>query len=899
MRPSWRTFHFMIRLLGLASGIALSLCLATQLHAAPLERVANHTLTNLAAMPPTLNYVATNAFPGLVFTNPIGIYSPPGETNRLFVLEKRGRIIVITNLAAPTKSVFLDVTARVTGSDTSVGGEEGLLGLAFHPGYATNGFLYVFYTGTDNTGSSGRHDILSRFSVNPANTNQGHAASELKIFRQFDQAGNHNGGELQFGFDGYLYVSLGDEGGGDNSWSNAQLINKDFFSGIIRIDVDLRPGNLTPNAHPAGTANYLVPADNPFVDATSFNGLVVNPAQVRTEFWATGLRNPWRMSFDTLTGELYCADVGQSRVEELDIIERGNNYGWSYYEGTFRRTNVAQIPADFVNTPPILEYGRSNGIAVVGGLVYRGARMSQLYGAYIYGDYGSGRIWALRHASGVVTENRVIVTDDQNGSGVSGLSAFGMDPQTGYILYADEQNANNGSIKRIVPAAFAGAPLPATLAQSGVFSDLLTLTPHPGIVPYEINLPFWSDGASKLRWFSVPNTNLTMTFSREGNWQFPTGTVWVKHFELELTNGVPESRRRLETRLLVKNATGGYGITYRWGDSLTNAALVGDEGLDEAFVINEGGLLRTQVWHYPSRTECLQCHTLAAGFALGFNTPQLKRDFDYGGVVTNQIAALSDAGYLNTNVANFHTLQALVHPTNELASLESRVRSYLAVNCVHCHQPEGTSQAFWDARLATRTADAALVNGTLFNNGGNPDHRVLAPGSLENSMLLSRLATRGPGQMPPLATSLVDTQAVALLAAWITNDLPSFQTFADWQFAWFGSTNSPDAGPLADPDGDGAHNRLESLTGTNPTNSLDAWKISFVLSNDARVVQFPQIANRGFEVQIADGLFGSTWSPLTVPGNAPFFSSSNRNASVVDSTTPGDIRYYRVRVFEP
>ena len=889
----------MIRLSVFTRGLGLMLSLAAMLQAPAWERVANTTLTNLPATLPSLNFTATNAFPGIVFTNPIGIYTPPGETNRLFVLEKRGRVVVITNLAAPTKSVFLNLTDRVTGSDTSVGGEEGLLGLAFHPGYSSNGYFYVFYTGNDTTVSAGRHDILSRFSVNPANPNQGLPASELKILRQRDDAGNHNGGELQFGADGYLYISLGDEGGGDNSWANAQFINKDFFAGIIRIDVDKRPGNLAPNTHWATTASYLVPADNPFVGATTFNGLVVNPLQVRTEFWAEGLRNPWRMSFDPLTGALYCADVGQSRVEELDLIEKGKNYGWAYYEGTFRRTNVAQIPAGFVNTPPLLEYGRSNGIAVVGGLVYRGTRLSQLYGAYLYGDYGTGRIWALRHSGTTVLENRLIVTDDQNGSGVSGLSAFGMDPRTGYILYADEQSANNGSIKRIVPTTVTGAALPATLEQSGVFSNLLTLTPHPGILPYDINLPFWSDNAQKSRWFTVPKTNLAITFSRDGNWQFPTGTVWVKHFELELTNGVPESRRRLETRLLVKNTTGGYGITYRWGDALTNATLVPDEGMDETFVINEGGLLRTQVWHYPSRTECLQCHTLAAGFALGFNTAQLHRDYDHGGGATNQIAALSQAGYFNTNVTGIHTLRAHVHPTNELASLESRTRSYLAANCVSCHQPGGTSQAFWDARLTTPTANSGLVRGELFNHAGNADNRVLAPGSLEHSILLSRLSTRGPGQMPPISSALADAQGAALIAAWITNDLPAFQSLADWQLAWFSATNTPDAGPFADPDGDGAPNELERLTGTNPTNSLDAWRISLTLSNGTPLAEFPQIANRGFEVQSAAGLFGAPWTPLNVPANAPFFSASNRNATVPDNSSSGESLYYRVRVFAP
>src|SRR5690606_4549069 len=183
----------------------------------------------------------------------------PGETNRLFILEKRGRIVVITNLAAPTRSIFLDMTSIVSSSD-SVGDERGLLGLAFHPGYATNGYFYVFYTGNANTsGGNGLHDILARYQVSASNPNQADPTSNTRLLAQFDQASNHNGGDIHFGPDGYLYVSLGDEGDGNDSFGNSQKIALDFFSGVLRLDVDKRPGNLPPNPHHAVTPNYLVP----------------------------------------------------------------------------------------------------------------------------------------------------------------------------------------------------------------------------------------------------------------------------------------------------------------------------------------------------------------------------------------------------------------------------------------------------------------------------------------------------------------------------------------------------------------------------------------------------------------------------------------------------------------
>jgi uncharacterized repeat protein (TIGR03806 family) len=623
--------------------------------------------------------------------------------------------------------------------------------------------------------------------------------------------------------------------------------------------------------------------------------LTVNSNLVRTEFWAVGLRNPWRFSIDPESGIIYCGDVGQEAREEVDIIVKGGNYGWNYWEGTLQRTNSLLIPAGFVHARPLFDYPRSQGFTVIGGVVYHGQRMSQINGAYIYGDYGSGRIWALRHTGTNVTQNLQLMAD-------AGITAFGVDPSNGDILYSNQRSGNNGTVHRLVYSTnFTGTALPATLAATGAFTNLTDLSVAPGIVGYDINVPFWSDGAAKSRWFSVPNTNLTITFNSEGNWTFPTGTIWIKHFELELTNGAPSSRQRLETRLLVKNATGVYGVTYRWGNSLTNATLVPEGGLDEAFVIDDGGgILRTQVWHYPSRLECLTCHSSAGGLALGFNTPQMNHDYDYGGDVTNQLAALSTAGYFSSTVSNLHTLRALAHAANAGASLEYRVRSYLAANCVQCHQPSGAAQGLWDARITTPTASAGIINGPLVNDLGDPNNRVIKPGSLANSALLSRISIRGPGQMPPLASTVVDTQAVALVSAWITNDLPGYQTFSDWQIANFGSTNAPDGGADEDADGDGAFNYLEYLTATGPLEATNFWQIDIQQTNDVVQIVYPQIANRGFEVQYSLNLpAGGSWLPLNVPQNAPFFPATNGTAVVTDPNVTEPNKYYRVKVFAP
>ncbi len=872
----------------------LALGCSTILANGPLERVPNHTLTNLPAQPPQFGYSVTNAFPGLPLTQPVGMASPPGETNRLFLLEKGGNIVVLTNLASPNRTVFMTLPV-VTSS------ESGLLGLAFHPNYAANGYFYVFYSRNLTTSQgSGLHQCISRFEVSPANPNQGLAATEQFLIRQRDTAANHNGGDLHFGPDGYLYASVGDEGPQYNGAGHAGIITNHFFSAILRLDVDRRPENPLPNPHPANSTNYHVPADNPYLGLTEFNGAPVNPADIRTEFYSIGYRNPWRMSFDRATGFLYVADVGQDLYEEVSVITNGAHAGWPYYEGNMlARSLYPTRPLLYTNPPPgltfpIQAYGHGSGPlqgnSVSGGIVYRGDRISQLYGAYVFGDYTSGNIWFLRHdGTNTVPFQRI--------AGASGPVAFGADPGNGDVLIAQ---INNGQIGRLIySATSSGAPLPPTLADTGAFSDLVSLTPNPGIVPYDLNVSFWSDNAIKSRWFSVPNTDLAITFNPTANWSFPTGTVWVKHFELELTNGVAESHQRLETRFLVRNTTGVYGMTYRW-DATDNATLVPEAGWDEAFTINDGGTLRTQVWRYPSRSECLACHTPQGGFALGFNTAQLNRDFDYHGTVTNQIEAFRLAGYFSNDVTNRHLLPALAPATRQDVSLEFRARSYLAANCVSCHQPGGLVSSRWDARLSTPGPQTGIINGLLHNDFGDPNNRVIAPGSLANSILFQRIANLGPGHMPPLATTLVDPEAVNLLAAWITNDLSGYRTFADWQIAYFGSTNAPNGGPDDDWDNNGASNYLEFLTGTNPTNALDGWRISIALSNDTAQIMFPQLANRGFEVQSTMSLFGAgNWSPLNTPANAPFFALSNRTAVVADPLSSGSNIFYRVRVFAP
>lgn len=384
-----------------------------------------------------LGYSVVPAFPNLPFNSPVCIASPPGETNRLFVLEKTGAIVVITNLAAPNRTVFMSVASHL-----DVRGECGLLGITFHPNFSSNGYFYLFYTPLTPNGN--RYDRVSRFSTDPTDPNAGLIASEQILISQPDLASNHQGADIHFGPDGYLYIPVGDEGGANDAFGNSQRIAHDFFSGILRIDVDKRPGNLEPNPHAAITTNYLVPADNPFVGATSFNGRAVDPTKVRTEFWAVGLRNPWRITFDEQTGDLYCGDVGQDSREEVDIIVKGGNYGWNYREGTIARPGSSAAPAGFSGTNPILDYshgtGTNRGDCVIGGSVYHGQKLSQLAGAYVFADYISGNIWALTYTGTLPVKRSVLAIE-------SGIVAFGKDPRDGEILMA---SITGKSIRKLI-----------------------------------------------------------------------------------------------------------------------------------------------------------------------------------------------------------------------------------------------------------------------------------------------------------------------------------------------------------------------------------------------------------------------------------------------------------------
>ncbi len=353
-------------------------------------------------------YQVEKAFPDLSFSNPLFLDHAGDGSNRLFVVEQGGTIEVFENDASTSNAtVFLDISDRLVS-----GGERGLLGLAFHPDYENNGYFYVNYT-ADNGGNT----VISRFEVSADNPEQADPNSET-ILLEYDQPySNHNGGHLAFGPDGYLYIASGDGGSGGDPDNNAQR-PETLLGNILRIDVD---GSSNGN-------NYAIPPDNPFVD---------NDQGYREEVFAYGLRNPWRFSFDSDNGTLLAGDVGQNQYEEIDIIENGGNYGWNIMEGEHCYNASSCDQSGLIL--PIWEYDHGEGQSITGGYVYRGQALNGLTGRYIYGDFTSGRIWALEFSDPENPTNTELIDSDLN------ISSFGTDADNElYICSFD------GNIYRLV-----------------------------------------------------------------------------------------------------------------------------------------------------------------------------------------------------------------------------------------------------------------------------------------------------------------------------------------------------------------------------------------------------------------------------------------------------------------
>lgn len=412
------------------------------------------------------------AFPGLSFSLPVAITPMPGSKDVVFVVEKGdpmpssdadkstdrkkkasgyfgGKVQMISGLTTGkvTKTQVFQINPKDGKFDAA--GECGFLGFAVHPRVTETKQVFVYYS----VRIDGKlYQRVSRFKVASLQPFAIDADSEQPLITQLDPAGNHNGGDLHFGPDGYLYISCGDGGAGGDAFDNAGYINKGFHAAVYRIDVDKKEGNPAPNPHPSvitdakGQAFYSVPADNPFLKATSHRGRALEPGSVRTETWATGLRNAWRFSFDPKTGTCFAGDVGQNLFEEIDILVAGGDYGWHDVEGNhvFNQKDASgkkappALAEPSAYKAPIHEYDRKLGNSVTGGVVYRGDRIPSLSGAYVFADFASGRVFALREKAGK-WESQQLLTEHT-------IAGFGYDPSNGDLLVA----SLSGQVKRIV-----------------------------------------------------------------------------------------------------------------------------------------------------------------------------------------------------------------------------------------------------------------------------------------------------------------------------------------------------------------------------------------------------------------------------------------------------------------
>jgi glucose/arabinose dehydrogenase/mono/diheme cytochrome c family protein len=740
-------------------------------------RLTNATL-NVPAAPPSTAYEWTDALPGLRFDEPCGLESIAGKSPRLFVLEKKlGIIRLVPDLKAPKLEslIFLDLNAllKSRGEKLATENEQGLTGIAFHPKQAENRLFFVFYSIKKSDGRS--YERVSRFEERADNPMLADSASEVVFIEQLDQAPNHQGSSLRFGPDGYLYISLGDEGGQNDQYENGQNISKNFFSGILRIDVDRKPGGLEPNPHPAipltdGKARFTIPKDNPFVHQSiggSWNGMLNGVTltaldKVRTEFWAIGMRNPWQIHFDAKTGDLWMADVGGGSWEEVNIVTRGGNYGWPYREGLAsgpKKPTAAETA--FESVPSLHAYphgsGTGQGNSITGGLVYHGSRFPELAGKYLFADYTSGNLWSLLRREGkppVVTRL----------TGKSGITAFHADPTNGDVLATDY---SGGKILRLV-AGKPGVGFPQKLSDTRLFTRPSERSPASSVLPYAVNHPAWNDHALSRHWFVMPDLTSRIEGTRDGNWSFPAGMIWVQHLDLETERGNPQTARPIETRLLVKNEAGAYGVSYRWNDSGTEATLVPESGAEAQITVSEQGVSRSQTWRFPGQAECVMCHNPNAGFALSFNTRQLNRESILKGFPGNQLDLLSQHGLLAGISQPASAEPKHSASSDSSAPIAERSRSYLAVNCANCHQPGGLSPTPWNLRPEIALEQTGLINGLVINHGGNTARRIIAPGDSAHSQILTRMtASEGFLRMPLVGTRETDTRAVDLLKQWI------------------------------------------------------------------------------------------------------------------------------------
>ncbi|BFM08769.1 Calx-beta domain-containing protein [Halioxenophilus aromaticivorans] len=670
-------------------------------------------------------------FSGVYVNQPTKVAIEPG-TGRYFVALRLGFIAVYDSDTDNTQTVWLDISSQV-----NTGGEGGLLGFAFHPDYPSTPVIYLSYTtGTDMT------SVVTKLTVD--NTTLPTVTTEETVLTVDQPFQNHNGGDIGFGPDGYLYVGLGDGGGGNDTLNRAQSTNY-LLGSILRVDV-LDPAV----SYPA--TPYVIPADNPFA-ANPICGAGEN-SDACPEIYAWGFRNPWRWNFDSATGELWAGDVGQEAQEEINIVQRGGNYGWRCYEGTDPTPGVDFSSCTGTYQRPDIAYTRSSGNAVTGGVVYRGSAIPALVGQYVFGDYGNGTLWATTaHSQDLSADLDAQMNDYQLLTSNFGYTSFAADAN-GEIIFTD---IKNGRVRRVIPAAISSNDtVPTTLSQTGCVLSTDPTQAADGMIPYTINAPFWSDVAEKTRYLAIPD-GATIDIDGDGDFSFPVGSVLMKNFRL--------NNQLVETRLMMRHSNGNWaGYSYEWNSAQTEATRV--DGGKTAEV-------QGQTYTWPSGAQCTACHTAVAGVALGPEIAEFNGEFAYpaSGVTANQLATLEHIGLFSAGLPDtVDNLDALANPGDIAADLADRARAWLHSNCSQCHRDGGPTPVDLDFRYQTALADTAACDiAPSAGDLGISNARIIAPGDSSRSVLIERIARRDALAMPPIGSHYIDTDNVAMLSQWIDN----------------------------------------------------------------------------------------------------------------------------------
>lgn len=682
---------------------------------------------------PPLPYTLRRVMEDVTMDRPTEMVRVPG-TSRWIVCQP-GRLHSFSHNAERNPQVCLDMRAAVPKSGQ-------IYGVTFHPNFPEEPWCYVAYTAAPKSMQGTR---LSRFRVSDPSIPIIDPTSEI-VYAGWNSEG-HSGGSLHFGHDGYLYVSVGD---GQNPNPPDRLETgqdiSDLEGSVLRIDVDRRSGDLP----------YSIPADNPFVGRENARG----------EIWAFGFRNPWKMAFDPKTDSLWTGDVGWEMMEMVYRVERGGNYGWSVMEGS-QVVKKNAYRDDVSITPPVVEHSHLEARSVTGGYFWQSDRLPELQDAYLYGDWMTGKIWAVKHDGEKVTWHEELADSNLQ------IICFALDDDGEvYVVGYD------GSVHQLLPneQPSASEGFPRKLSETGLFRSVVTQEPSPGVIPYEINAPHWSDFTTSEQWIAIPGLERLGVFDKsdwktgqvEGHFIFPHDTVLAKTVSYLRNVDDPKSTTRLETQLLHRNGDDWNAYNYVWNSDQSEAVLQDNVASDRELEILDprvAGGARKQTWHHASRDECSLCHIWSASTIHGFKLNQLDRasDFHHG----NQLNRFESMGLFQDAIQRG---EPIASPYDETKSLEQRARSYLHMNCAHCHRRGGGGTAAFELVGNKDLDELDLVDAKPTQGEfGLPNCRVVASGHPERSVLLYRMAKSGRGHMPQFGPSLLDDQGIALIHDWIVS----------------------------------------------------------------------------------------------------------------------------------